>query len=203
MKNNFTAEERRKKALLEFRDLLAGAAFPLMLMLIFGSTILWFSTSTEDFAIKILILVVGEVLLIGAYVIFGRHNGIAAMRKSVQNVKKIETGSEDVKARLRVGEYALYKGFLIGFISCVPYILVQIIYSAAPNVVCEILLKYAFGWAYYPLSLVQVSDWLNLLWVIPLCCIHCAAYVLGAMIEKKKLNKIAEAQEIKGKYNKK
>ena len=38
----FTAEEKRKKALLEFRDLLAGAAFPLMRMIILSATIFIF-----------------------------------------------------------------------------------------------------------------------------------------------------------------
>lgn len=204
MENEITAQDKRKKIWFEAKDLLAGAAFPLMLMLVFGAAVLSFASYNSDIALSIIVLVIGEILLVGSYVIFGRQNGRVAVRKNVQNNKKRASGTEDLKAAFHTGEYALYKGFLIGFISCIPYILVQIIQSAAPNSVCSFLLQYAFGWAYYPLSYFKdVSSWVNLIWVIPLTCVHAAAYFWGAKTEEKKQQQITEAQEIKDKHRKK
>lgn len=198
LENELTAQDKRKKFWYELKDLLAGAAFPVMLMLILSASIISFA-SYEDFGISVLVLVVGEVLLGTAYVIFGRQNGITAMRRTVQNKKKRAIGTDDKKALWGVGEYAIYKGIIIAAISCVPYILVQIIGSAAPNVVCDFLLRYAFGWAFYPLSYCNASSWLNLLWIIPLCAVHTLAYFWGGYTEKTKQSKISEAQNVKGK----
>lgn len=203
LETDFTAEEKRKKLLYEFRDLLVGAAFPLMLMLVLSATIISFSSASDDLAIQIIVLVLGELAIAGAYVVFGRQNGTVAMRRTVQNKKKREIGADDLKVRLHTGEYALYKGFLIGFISCVPYILIQIIECAAHNSVCDFLLQYAFGWAYYPFALASLSPWLNLLWVIPLSCVHAAAYFWGANREEKKQRIIESAQQIKDKHKRK
>ncbi len=203
MEIELTADEKRKKISYEIKDMLASAAFPLMLMLILSALIISFASAGEDLVLQIIILVFGEAALVGAYVIFGKQNGTVAARRSVQNKKKLEICSEDLKVRLRTGEYAIYKGFLIGFISCIPFIIFQIINSAAPNSVCEFMLQYAFGWAYYPFKFAGVSSWLNLLWVIPLSCVHAAAYIWGAKREEKKQKAIENAQEIKDKRKRK
>lgn len=183
--------------------MLAGAAFPIMLMLILSASIISFTTASDEIPMQIFVLVIGEILLCVAYVIFGKQSGVTAYRKTVQNGKKRATGNADLKARFHTGEYALYKGFVIGFISCIPYIIFQIIGSAAPNVVCDVMLQYAFGWAVYPFRLASLSSWLNLLWVIPLTCVHAAAYFWGGKAEEKKQNRIAEVNEIQGKNRKK
>jgi len=198
-----TKEEKNKKFWLELKDLLAGAAFPVMLMLIFGASILSFCSAGE-MPIRILVLVIGEIMLAVAYFVFGRQNGVVAMRKTLSQSKKREAFSDDLKSRLHTGEYAVWKGFVIPLISCVPFIIFQIIGAAAPNTVCEFLLKYCFGWAFYPLSFIEgVSGFVNLVWVVPLCCLHAGAYVLGAAQEKKRQSEIAQAQDVKGKKKKK
>lgn len=183
--------------------MLAGAAFPLMLMLIFGASIFGFAASMDELALKIVIVVAGEVFLVAAYVIFGRQSGVTAMRRTVQHAKKRELGADDFKARAYVGEYAIYKGFVIAAISCVPYILVQIIGGAAPNTVCDFLLKFVFGWAYYPFTIGGLSGWFGLILVIPLVCVHAGAYVWGGTGEFKKQQKITEMQVSDGKNKKK
>ena len=121
---NFTPKERAKKILLEFKDLLIGAAFPFMLMLILSASIISFvAYGGEDFGIKILILIVGEVMVYAAIFIFGKQNGATAFKKTLQNTKKRQVNSQDVSARLYVGEYAVYKGILIPLIACVPFII--------------------------------------------------------------------------------
>ncbi len=203
MELQLTKEEKNKKFWLELKDLLAGAAFPIMLMLIFGASILSFCSAGEV-PIRILVLVIGEIMLAVAYFVFGRQNGVVAMRKTLSQSKKREAFSDDLKSRLHTGEYAVWKGFVIPLISCVPFIIFQIIGAAAPNTVCEFVLKYCFGWAFYPLSFIEgVSGFVNLVWVVPLCCLHAGAYVLGAAQEKKRQSKIAQAQDVKGKKKKK
>ncbi len=143
-------------------------------------------------------------MLAVAYFVFGRQNGITAARKTLSHSSKREAFSEDLQSRLYVGEYALWKGFVIGLISCIPFIIFQLIGAAAPNSVCDFVLKYCFGWAYYPLSFADgVSGFVNLVWVVPLCCLHAGAYAFGAAQERKKQSKLAQAQDLKGKNRKK
>ena len=202
MTTEFSSADKRKAVGYEIRDLLAGSAFPIMLQLVFSASIILFADSSlGELALQIVALVFGEGLLIGAYLIFGRQNGIAAVRKSVQNVTRREN-SDDIKAHFRVGEYALWKGFVIGFITCVPFILFQFVQGVYPNVVCEFILKYAFGWATYPLDFAAVSDWLNLVWIIPLTCVHAAAYYWGGALERKRQQKVADAAPKGKKRNK-
>ena len=194
-------QNKGKKIGLEIVDLLTGAAFPFMLMLILSASILSFA-ATDDMTMNIIVIVVGEILLAAVFVIFGRQNGAVAYRKLVQQDKKREIGTADVKALMGIGEYSLYKGFIIGFIACVPFIIFQIINCLLPNAFCEFLLKYAFGWAYYPLSYIKASEWLNLLWVIPATCIHALAYFIGGKTEKKKQDEMAQLQSGKDKKKK-
>lgn len=170
-----------------------------MLMLILSASIISFASYDGDAVLSIVVLVIGEILLAGAYVIFGRQNGITSVRRSVQHAKKREVGTDDIKAIFKVGEYSPYKGFLIALISCIPFIIVQFIECVAHNVVCDFLIKYAFCWAYYPFGLAGLSQWLDFLMLIPLCAIHGAAYIWGAKREFKKQATIAEAQKISSK----
>ena len=183
--------------------MLAGAAFPLMLMLIFGASIFGFADSVEELALKIVIVVVGEVFLAAAYVVFGRQSGITAMRKTVQQQKKRELGTDDFKARAHTGEYAVYKGVVIAAISCIPYVLVQIIGGVASNTVCDFLLKFVFGWAYFPFTIGGLSSWFGLILIIPLVGVHAISYVWGGSTELKKQKKVTEMQVSDGKNKKK
>lgn len=194
-------EKKGNKIRLELMDLLSGAAFPLMLMIILSASIISFATS-DDVILDIVILVVGELLFIAVLMIFGRQNGVYAYRKSVQQAKKREIGTNDVKSLLGVGEYSIYKGYLIGFIACIPFIIFQIINCIFPNSFCEFLLIYAFGWAYLPLNYIHAPEWLNLLWVIPALCVHALAYFIGGKIEKKKQDDMAARQNSKDKKKK-
>jgi hypothetical protein len=201
---NFTPKERAKKILLEFKDLLIGAAFPFMLMLILSASIISFvAYGGEDFGIKILILIVGEVMVYAAIFIFGKQNGATAFKKTLQNTKKRQVNSQDVSARLYVGEYAVYKGILIPLIACVPFIIFQFVQAVAPNDVCKFVLSYALGWAYFPFRIAELSDWLNFLWLIPFTGVHLGAYIWGGKVEKKKLEQLAAADEAKDKKKKK
>lgn len=194
-------QNKSKKFKLEFLDFLSGAAFPLMLMIILSASIISFAAS-DDMIMNIIIVVVGDVLLTAVLIIFGRQNGVVAYRKYVQQSKKREIGTSDIKALSGVGEYEIYKGFIIGLIACVPFIIFQMINCIVPNTFCEFLLKYAFGWAYYPLSYVNASEWLNLVWIIPALCIHALGYFIGAKREKKKQDEVAELQNGKDKKKK-
>lgn len=196
-----TAEDKRRKLWWEIKDLLAGAAFPFMIMLVFCVTIISYAGYGEELGIAVLCLAVGDVLLIAAYVIFGRQNGATAYRKYILNSKKRELGTDDRKALYYTGEYAVYKAVIIGIVTCVPFIIFQLINCLAPNTVCKFALMYCFGWAYYPFNLAGLSEWLNFIWIIPLVAIHVAAYILGKKQEEKKQRKIAEAQK-KGKKKK-
>lgn len=189
-----------KKFVGELKDMLIGAAFPLMLMLILSATVVSFVaySSDEDVALKIVILAVGEAMIIAANVIFGKQNGSAAYKKTLQNGNKRKVGSADTGAKLYIGEYSPVKGVIIPLISCFPFIVFQIINAAYANDVCKFALMYVFGWAYFPFKLAKLSEWLNLLMIIPFAGVHLGAYIFGADREKKKLEQLAAADEIKG-----
>ena len=194
------SKQKRQRTLLEIKDLLTGAAFPLMLQLILSASIILFADANGEKAIQAFVLIVGEVMLIAAYTIFGRQNGIAAYRKTVVTSKKREMGSNDIKVYYKTGEYALWKGAVIGAISAIPFILFQFIQCLAPNIFCEFILKYAFGWATYPFIVLGVDiNWLNFIWIIIPVGVHTLAYFWGGYRERKKQELLEKAQEIKGK----
>lgn len=174
-----------------------------MLQLILSTSIISYADYGDDEGIAVAALVIGEILLVASYFLFGRQSGITAYRKYIQQDKKRVLGTEDIKALHKVGEYAVWKGFAIGFISCLPFIIFQIIDCAAPNSVCDFALKYVFGWGYFPFHLSGLNGWLNLLFVIPLTCVHAASYVYGKYKEQKRQNKIAEEAESKSKKRRK
>ena len=192
-KNN----DKRATFLYEAKDVLSGTAFPLMLQLILSVTFIGMSLSlAEDLALAIVLLCIGELLLGVAYFIFGRQSGITSVRRLVINAKKREIGTSDKQALLYTGEYSAYKGFLMGFLSCVPYVIFQIIQCAVPNTFCEFVLQYVFGWAAIPLSLGNgdVTPWLNLVFIIYPIAVHGAAYIICAHREWNKQQKMAEIQ---------
>ena len=192
-----------KKFLLELKDLLVGAAFPFMLSLILCTTVVsYVGYGGDDLGLKIVVLLVGEVLIIAATVIFGKQNGATAYKKTVQNGNKRKANSNDDGSRLYIGEYSLIKGVLIPLICCVPFIVFQIVEGAHHNNVCEFALMYVFGWAYFPFKLAGLSQWLNFIWIIPYACVHLAAYIWGGKTEKKKQEQIASAKEVKEKNKK-
>lgn len=191
---NLTSEDKRARFAWELKDLLAGTAFPLMIMLIFSASIISYAGYGNDAAIEILCIVVGEILLFAAYFIFGRQSGVTAYRKYVLNSKKRQMGSPDKKALYKTGEYAVWKAVIIGLISCLPFIIFQFINCCYENTVCTFALSYCFGWAYYPLYFADLSEWLNFIWIIPLVAMHTAAYIVGKNQEEKKVKIIEEAQ---------
>ena len=197
---DLNSQQKRQRILLEIRDLLVGAAFPFMLQLVLSASVIMFADANGELAIQAFALVVGEVMLIAAYVIFGRQNGISAYRKTVVTGKKREMDPTDVKAHYGTGEYALWKGIVIGAVSVIPFMLFQFIQCLAPNNFCEFLLKYAFGWATYPFIVFGVEiGWLNFIWIIIPIAVHTAAYFWGGYSERKKQEILEKAQEIKGK----
>lgn len=176
--------------------MLLGAAFPLMLQIILSVSFIGMTSSlTEDVALSAVMLSIGEALLIAAYIIFGRQNGITSVRKLVQHAKKRDMNTTDRQSLWGTGEYSPYKGFLIGFLSCVPCIIFQIINAIVPNSFCKFLMLYAFGWEFIPLSYAGVSEWLNLLMVLVPTAVHGGAYMFGAHKEWAKQQKVAALQK--------
>lgn len=190
--------EKRTVILYEMKDILAGSAFPVMLQLILSVTFIGMTSafSSNDFALALVMLCIGEVFMGVAYFIFGRQSGITSVRKIVQNAKKRDIGTTDKQALLYIGEYSAYKGFLMGFISCVPYIIFQLIQCVAPNSFCDFVLQYVFGWAAIPLTLNEsgITPWLNFVFVLYPVAVHGIAYVVGAHKEWNKQQQVAEMQ---------
>lgn len=187
----------------ELCDLLTGAAFPFMLMCILSATIISYASYGSDTGIAVAALVLGEALMVAAFVLCGKQNGVTAQRKSIQQAKKRELGAADRKAAGKVGEYALWKAFAVALIACVPYLVIQLVQCAAPNAGCLFLLEYAFGWAYFPLWFTGASEWWNFIWVVPFVCLHAGAYVYGAYRERQRQKKVAEAEKMQGKKRRK
>ena len=197
------SKQKRQKILFEIRDILVGAAFPFMLQLVLSASVILFADINDEPAIQGFALAVGEIMLIAAYVIFGRQNGVSAYRKTVVTQKKRDMQSTDVKAYYKTGEYALWKGVVIGFVSVIPFMLLQFVQCLAANMFCEFILKYAFGWAAYPFKVFGVkTEWLNFIWIVIPIGVHTAAYYWGGRTERKKQELLEKAQEIKGKKNK-
>lgn len=181
----------------ELRDMLAGAAFPLMLSLVLSVTFIGMTLqiTVEDKPLAIVLLVIGEVLMAVALVIFGRQSGITSVRKLVQHAKKREIGREDKQTLYCTGEYSAYKGFVMGLISCVPFILIQFIECLAHNSFCEFMLVYVFGWAVFPFRYADLSPWFNFISVFFPVAVHGLAYIIGAHREWNKQQKVAALQK--------
>ena len=168
-----------------------------MLQMILSVTFIGMTSAfgESDLALAIVMLCIGEAFIAAAYFIFGRFSGITSVRRLVQHAKQRDIGTSDKQALLYTGEYSAYKGFVMGAISCLPYIIFQIIQCAAPNNFCYFILQYVFGWAALPLTFAKgVSPWLNLLFVIYPVAVHGAAYIFGAHKEWNKQQKMAQMQ---------
>lgn len=191
--------KKLKKIAYELLDMLQGAAFSFMLALILSASIISYCAYAEDKVIAVLVFAVGELMVLAAYFIFGRQNGIMAYRKTRVYLKKEELQTGDLRTEFKTGAYRPYKGVLIPLISAVPYIIFQFFQIILPNSFCEFAMLYMFGWAYYPFTLLEMSAWLNYLCIIPICLVHLAAYIYGARKEKERQEKVDKAKDtIKG-----
>lgn len=182
----------KSKALLEFKDILAGVAFPFILTLVISSTILVFASYSKDLVIRLMALIGGEIMLAVSLVLFGRANGSTAYNKTLLHAQKRELGSTDETVVCRTGEYALWKGALIGFILCIPFIIFQIIELCAHNVVSSFCLQYMCGWAYYPFSFLG-ADYQALGFIMMIMPV--GTHMLGYHLGKLKRIKAREAEE--------
>lgn len=188
---------------LELKDLLAGAAFPFVVLLVLNSTIIMFA-STADLAISLLALIGGEIMLVLAFIAFGRANGSAAYAKTVLHGQKRSLGSKEEKVVCKTGEYALWKGAVIPLIVCIPYIIIQIIGLIYPNSACDFAFKYMFGWAYYPFARLGDSfQALGFIMIIVPVAAHLGGYVLGKLKQIKIQQAVAEQYEQKQKRRRK
>lgn len=182
----------KRKVLLEIKDILIGVAFPLILMLVISSTILVYASYADDLAVSLIALIGGEIMLTASIVLFGRANGSAAYNKTLLNAQKRELGSTDEKVLCRTGEYALWKGAIIGFILCIPFIIFQIIELCVDNMVCRFCLQYMCGWAYFPFSYLGTSyQALGFIMII----FPVGAHMLGYHLGKLKRIKAREFEE--------
>lgn len=181
--------------------MLAGAAFPFIIMCVFSTTIIMFANS-DDLGIRIFATVFGDLLLLIAYVIFGRQNGKTAYANYQSNETKRSLGSTDKRCIYRTGEYALWKGLVIPAITALPFIVFQLVHIAFPNSFTEFMLLYVCGWAYYPLSLAGAHQAFNLLLILFPIGAHAVGYVIGKNQQEKLLRQTAE-QNAKYKKHKK
>ena len=204
MENDFELEEitytKKRKLLFELKDMLAGLVYPFMVMIIFSSTIISFSSDRgTDLTVKLITLIGGEVLLIAALIIFGRANGAAAYKATVLHDRKRSLGSKDELCVYGTGEYRLWKGFLLGFILTVPFIIFLTIQLIAPNTFCSFCLKYVFAWAYSPVTFFDERfEALSYLMILMPVGLHALGYYLGKLKEIKVQQELA-SQELESK----
>lgn len=140
---------KKRRIWFEIKDILAGCAFPFIIMVIFSATIIAFSCGSDvELYVRLIALIGGELMLAAALFVFGRTNGSEAYRKTVENGRKRELNSSDETVVYRTGEYALWKGAVIGLIVCVPYLIVLTVEICVDNTFCMFCLQYVFSWGY-------------------------------------------------------
>ncbi len=202
IKSGQTEMNLKRKVLLEIKDFLVGLAFPFMLMLVLSTTILAYACYTKELTISLIALIGGEIMLVSSMVIFGRANGSTAYNKTMLNAQKRELGSTDERVVYRTGEYAIWKGVLIGFILCIPFIIFQIIELCVHNSVTSFCLQYMCGWAYFPFWYLG-KDYQALSFIMIILPI--GAHTLGYHLGKLKRIKAGEYEEAnqKGKRRRK
>lgn len=179
----------------EFLDICAGVAFPMIVQIMFSVTIIMFADyAATELWIGIVALVVGEAFIFVAYFMFGNKNGSVAYTNFVVAEQIRVDGQPDYR---RGGEYKPYKGFLIGFISTIPYLIFHIFYCIFPNAdFLEFILLFGFGWAVYPIYLGTNSiNALSMLFVFVLTAIHGVGYIVGKNKEFKRREAIRIADE--------
>lgn len=206
MEDEFFTQEitytKKRKVLLEVKDIFAGVAFPFILMVVLSSSIMTFADS-DDLMIYLIATIGGEILTVASLIIFGRANGAAAYGKTIENMQKREINSRDERVYYRTGEYAIWKAVLIGAILCVPFIIFQTVELCYDNNVCMFCLKYIFGWAYYPFSrLGKDYQALNYLFIIMPIGVHTLGYYFGKL-KKIKIQKELEKTNMEKKGRKK
>lgn len=193
-----------QKFFYELGDLLKCAAFPFIVMCVFSTTIILFY-SFDDIAVKIIAVVLGEALMVGAFVMFGRQNGAAAYRKFKINEGKRKLGRNEKKFMFKTGEYSPWKGFAIGFISAVPFLILQTVKCFADVEFVNFLIEYACGWAVAPLNVISESipqPYYLLMIIFPVA-IHGGFYIQGKFAEMKRQEAITRAEDDKRKGKKK
>ncbi len=187
--------ESNKKRLIkeEFLDICAGIAFPMIVQIMFSVTIILFA-SYSDFVVSLISLLIGEAFIFVAYFSFGMKNGSVAYTNFVLADKIRQDGDPNYK---KGGEYAPYKGFMLGFITTIPYLIFHIFYCIFPNAdFLEFLLLYAFGWAVYPIQLGTGNiSALSMLFVIAPTVVHGCGYILGKHREFKRRETLRIADE--------
>lgn len=199
-----TPKQKVQKFFWELGDLLKGAIFPFIVMCVFSTTIILFY-DFDDTAVKIIAVVLGEALMVGAFVMFGRQNGAAAYRKFKINDGKRKLGQRDKKIVFKTGEYSPWKGFVIGFISAVPFLILQIIKCFGDFDFVNFLLEYACGWAVAPLNVISDAipqPWYLLMIIFPVG-IHGGFYIQGMFAERKRQEAITRAEDDRRKGKKK
>ena len=184
-----------KKVLLEFVDMLKGAAFPFIVMCVFSTTIILFY-GFEDFAVQLIAVIFGEGLMIAAFIMFGRQNGAAAYRKSKLNGAKRRLGNPDKSLLLKTGEYAPWKGFVIAFIATVPFIIFQTIKCFGDYSFVDFMLEYACGWAVAPLEVIGgiPQPYYLLMIALPIALMG-GFYIQGSHAEEKRQKNIGRAED--------
>ena len=205
-KIKLTPSQIAKKALWEFFDLLKGAAFPFIVMCVFSTTIILFFSYDDDIVVPAIATVLGEGLLIAAFIMFGKQNGAAAYRKTMINDGKRKLGTIDIKIQWRTGEYAPWKGFVIGFITSLLFLIFQIIACFGSFSFVDYILDYACGWAIAPLDLIgsgNIPQPYYLLMIVFPIAIHGGFYIFGRYSEEKRQQKISRAEDDKRKGKKK
>ena len=200
MENKIESEQitysKKRKFWFEIKDLLAGIAFPFIITIVFSTTIISFSSDRDaDLTIKLISMIGGEILLIAAMIIFGRANGSSAYKKTVLHDRKRALGSADEFAVYGTGEYKLWKGFLLGFLVTVPFIIFLIIELIVPNTFCSFCLKYVFAWAYSPVTFFDEKlQALSFVMVLLPTGVHALGYYLGKLKELKVQQNIASQE---------
>jgi hypothetical protein len=216
----------KNKVLSELADMLRGAAMQFIVMCVISATFIVLS-NTSDTALKIVAVVLGEVFIFLACGFFGIQNGSYAYRRTVSSEKKSKEGETEWELNIQAssktdvydytivakepasyvaGTYAPWKGFVISFLTTIPFLIFQIIYCCVPSSsFCYFVLQYAFGWGVGIFDAIGgIAQPLYLLMVLYPVAVHGVGYILGAKREQKRQQVEQKVTDIKNrKQNKK
>jgi hypothetical protein len=200
---NLNAQEKRKKIGAEIVDMLRGAAMQFIVMVVVSASFLIFANAVDDTVIKIVATVLGELFVIAVCVVFGRQNGIYAYHRTLKGNAKREQNSDDIHAYFKTGEYAPWKGFVISFITTIPFLIFQIIYCIYPFTFVYFILQYAFAWGVAPFDIAGgIPQPVYLLSVIVPIVVHGVCYIWGGTHEKEKMAAQEKANQLKNRKKK-
>ncbi len=199
-----TSKQKFKKFGLEFVDMLKGAAFTIIVMCVFSSLIIMFSSYTDEIAVQLIAIIGGEGMLIAALVIFARTNGSEAYKTTLTNNTKRMIKSKEQKVIFKTGEYAVWKGFVIGFITVVPFIILQTIYCIHEYYFVYVLIDYSCGWAVEPFNMAgNIPQPVYFVMALIPIAMHGGFYIYGKHWEAKRQAKITRAEDVQRKGKKK